>query len=175
MGNRFLVPSVVPGGMTLISTTTLSGASVVLSSIPQTFVNLQLQIESYRPANDQANLLMRLNADTGTSYKNVTTNSLDSADTFMGMDASSIKITGQQDNTVARGNSIIDILNYTIGTIYKLCNVKSLNTDSGNTDGIRLQHSIGIHNQFTNAVTSITLLPSSGNFTSGTVKLYGVK
>ena len=55
MGNRFLVPSTTPGqqgGMTLLSTTTLSGASVTISSIPQTYKNLQLVIQNYKPAVD---------------------------------------------------------------------------------------------------------------------------
>ena len=37
-----LVPTPQTGGMTLLSSTTLTGASVTLSSIPQTYVNLLL-------------------------------------------------------------------------------------------------------------------------------------
>ena len=47
------------GGMTLISTTTLTGASVTLSSIPQTYKNLQLVIRNFKPATDGQQIQMR--------------------------------------------------------------------------------------------------------------------
>ncbi|CAB4161820.1 hypothetical protein UFOVP794_1, partial [uncultured Caudovirales phage] len=44
------------GGMTLLSTTTLTGASVTLSSISGSYNNLQLVIRNFKPATDFANI-----------------------------------------------------------------------------------------------------------------------
>ena len=51
------------GGMTLISTTTLTGASVTLSSIPQTYNNLRIVIRNFKPATDAEGLRMEFNGD----------------------------------------------------------------------------------------------------------------
>jgi hypothetical protein len=40
------------GGETLISTTTLTGASITLSSIPSTYNTIKLVIRNYKPATD---------------------------------------------------------------------------------------------------------------------------
>ena len=50
------------GGMTLISTTTLTGASVTLSSIPTTYKDLYLVIRNFKPATDGASFVYRFNA-----------------------------------------------------------------------------------------------------------------
>ena len=47
------------GGMTLISTTTLSGASITLSSIPQTYNSLYLVVRSFLPATDLRYMFVR--------------------------------------------------------------------------------------------------------------------
>ena len=56
-------------GMTLISTTTLTGSSVTLSSIPGTYKNLQLIVREPKPASDGASFYMRINGDTNTRYE----------------------------------------------------------------------------------------------------------
>jgi len=53
------------GGMTLISTTTLSGASVTLSSIPQTYKSLVMYVRNYQPATNGQLLRFRYNSDSG--------------------------------------------------------------------------------------------------------------
>jgi hypothetical protein len=44
MGNRFVVPTPIPGGMTLLSTTTLSGTVTTISSIDQTYTDLAILV-----------------------------------------------------------------------------------------------------------------------------------
>jgi len=53
------------GGMTLINTggTTLSGASITISSIPATYNNLQLVIRDFLPSLDAEPVRIRLNGD----------------------------------------------------------------------------------------------------------------
>jgi hypothetical protein len=47
------------GGMTLISTTTLTGSSILLSSIPQTHKDLQIIIRNFLPASDNIQIRMQ--------------------------------------------------------------------------------------------------------------------
>jgi len=58
------------GGMTLINTggTTLSGASVVISSIPSTYKHLMINIKGLYAAVADGSAYMRCNADTGSNY-----------------------------------------------------------------------------------------------------------
>ena len=51
------------GGMTLISTTSLTGASVTLSSIPSTYNNLQLVIRGYKDNDNGNGAWVRINGD----------------------------------------------------------------------------------------------------------------
>jgi hypothetical protein len=163
------------GGMTLISTTTLTGASVTLSSIPQTFNNLFLVIQNYKPATDAAALEMRFNADsaanrhrksllyTGTSYN--------AALTF---NATSGEIAVINDNSVATGLSTVLIPDYTNATTWKMAEVTSIGVDPTTTTSFEFLKSAILYNQIT-AISSLSIFAASGNLTSGTVLLYGVK
>jgi hypothetical protein len=63
------------GGMTLISTTTLTGASVSLSAIPGTFKNLQLVVRNFLPATDNKMFTIRVNGDSNANrHKGITAN-----------------------------------------------------------------------------------------------------
>jgi len=60
------------GSMTLISTTSLTGASVTLSSIPATYKDLKIIIQNYKPATDGATSFgVELNGDTAARYNTV--------------------------------------------------------------------------------------------------------
>jgi hypothetical protein len=68
-----LVPTPTPG-MTLLSTTTLTGnATVTLSSIPQTYKNLQLVIRDFFPSTS-GSVSLQLNGDSGSTYSFVSVN-----------------------------------------------------------------------------------------------------
>jgi hypothetical protein len=56
------------GGLTLISTTSLSGTSNALSSIPQTYKHLQLIIHNARVSSGSGNLSCYPNSSTGGGY-----------------------------------------------------------------------------------------------------------
>lgn len=158
------------GGMTLISTTTMSGGSITLSSIPSTYVHLQLVITNYLPATDGTNLVMRFNGDSNARYKDGTSTTNNS----QAFNATSIDLFAYQDSAASNGLMITDIYNYTNTTTWKFCSTQVIwnnNTTPANSDMYRI---FGMYNQ-TGAISSITLLPSTGNFSSGSVKLYGVK
>jgi hypothetical protein len=168
-GLQWATPS--SGGMTLISTTTLTGASVTLSSIPQTYNNLRLVCREYKPATDSQQGRMYINNDSGTRYRNhqVFTAAGSSFNaTFVD------NVFAPNDNSVATGLSIIDIADYTNATTWKIVTSTSLSVNGTVTTGGDFSYSFGVYNQ-TTAISSLVFFPSSGNFTSGTLLLYGVK
>jgi len=168
-GLEWATPS--SGGMTLISTTTLTGASVTLSSIPQTYNNLRLVCREFKPATDSQQGRMYINNDSGASrYRNVVAFSSN-----VGFNTTFVdNVFAANDNSVATGLSIIDIPDYTNALTWKMVESKSLGVDGTTTTSHSFNYNFGLYNQ-TTAITSLVFFPSSGNFTSGTLLLYGVK
>jgi hypothetical protein len=167
-GLKWATPS--SGGMTLISTTTLTGASVTLSSIPQTFNHLQLVIQNYRPSTD-TDLRMRINGDTGVRYiSNL------SGSTNVSFDAASMAIAvDQQESSVAsQFFNVTTIPNYTNSVTWKIAFCYGLGNGNSDPTAATGRFGTSAYNQ-TGAISSLTLYPDSGTFTSGTVLLYGVK
>lgn len=162
------------GGMTLISTTTLTGASVSLTSIPQTYNDLHIVIQNFKPANDGAYCNMRLNNDsTSNRYRTLTLVSAN-METSLDFNNTSFHVSSANDNSVATGLSHTRIYNYTNSTTWKMADTMVISTDNSTTANFQCFQRLGVYNQ-TGAITEINILPSSGNFTSGTVLLYGVK
>jgi hypothetical protein len=174
MGNRFLVPSVVPGGMTLISTTSLSGASVTLSSIPATYNHLQLVIRDLLPATDNTNLNIRLNGDSTASRYAISSwgAGAASATSFDG-DAFNASVSNL-DNVVTQNMNIANFYDYTNTITWKYGTMQGITVNATDTTQFTRGAYHLLYNQ-TAAISSITLLMSSGNITSGTALLYGVK
>ena len=160
------------GGMTLINSggTTLTGSSVSITSIPTDYVNLFVVVRSFKPASDGQELNMQFNSDTGNNYSSVT-------DLAQNVAVSSIwiRITDAADDTVATGSAAT--------TIYDYANTSTLRTCQGvywgNADGLTTNYNgrqyFGIYKSTGTAITSIQFKSSSGNLTSGTVFVYGVK
>jgi hypothetical protein len=159
------------GGMTLISTTTLTGASVTLSSIPSTYVHLQLVIRGYRPALDGSNLSLRVNSD-GTANRHSNDNT--SIGDNLTFSQPQWQIVRAQDNGTDQSLSCVTIFDYTNTTTWKTGQINAVSSHSGTPTNYNFIVSTNFYNQ-TAAITSLLLLPSSGNFTSGTALLYGVK
>ena len=162
------------GGMTLISTTTLTGASVALTSIPQTYNDLHVVIQNFKPASDGAYCNMRLNNDsTSNRYRTLTLVSAN-METSLDFNNTSFHVSSANDNSVATGLSHTRLYNYTNSTTWKMADTMVISTDNTTTTNFQCFQRLGVYNQ-TAAITEINMLPNSGNFTSGTVLLYGVK
>jgi hypothetical protein len=159
------------GGMTLISTTSLTGASVTIGSIPSGYVHLQLLVQNFRPATDGTNLLLRINADTATRY-GLTNSFGDPANLSFGND--SILVGPNSDNGTSTGLLTMNFFDYSNATIRKQLFVMGHSVNNTTVTNWNSTASIGMYNQ-TTAITSLVLFPGSGNFTSGTALLYGVK
>jgi hypothetical protein len=164
------------GGMTLISTTTLSGASVTLSSIPQTYKNLYVVIRKHLPAADSY-IQLRYNGVTSAKYfasNNVLFYS--SNPVTNGALVTEADFTGaiDTDGAVSNNNYSLTIEDYTNTTTYKITYSRYVKTDATTTTSNYMGQNVHIYAE-TTAISSITLFNSgSTNFTSGTVLLYGV-
>jgi hypothetical protein len=159
------------GGMTLISTTTLTGASISLTSIPQTYNNLFIVIKNYIPATAFTSLRMRFNSDSGSNrHRGSLTNTGANYDEFS-FDATSSSILLYNSTSVGDGLVTITIPDYTNATTFKqgqYTSVGSITTNFTYVSGTALYNQTG-------AITSLDFFSASGNLTSGTILLYGVK
>lgn len=163
------------GGMTLLSTTTLSGASVTLSSIPTSYNNLQIIVRNFLPTTDTRSLYIRINGDaTANRHAFLSTNSASNAQVVGTFNQADIRISSDQDNAVTQSLVRVNIYDYKNTTTWKMLDFQSIVNDTGTTTSWQLQNGFGYYNQ-TSAITSLEFLPASGNFTSGTILLYGVK
>jgi hypothetical protein len=159
------------GGMTLLSTTTLTGASITLSSIPQTYNNLQLIIRDYLPTDDARGIRVRFNGDTSNYYASRARGVEDIDENF---NLSSFEGSSGNDNAVTNSLFVYRILDYANTVTWKISEMMSLATGATTTTQYNMQDTLGFYNQNT-AISSITLFPFAGSFTSGTALLYGVK
>jgi len=159
------------GGMTLISTTTLTGASITISSIPQTYNTLYVVMRNTLPANAGADIAFRFNAD-GTASRHAKLTSLGgSLQTFT---LSSIALSENTDNGVTQSMFVLTFPDYTNTTTWKNADVFGYGNDDTTTTSMRQVWNKAAYNQ-TVAITSLSFFPTTGNFTSGSVLLYGVK
>jgi hypothetical protein len=163
------------GGMTLISTTTLSGATTTLSSIPQTYNSLYLVVTGV--TFNTSNKVLRLlpNNVNNLSTQNITRNqSAGNAELAVAQNTV-INLGGQQDldRTSALNAWIIQIDNYTSSTSYKMFTVNgSYITSTAYRSGVILH---GVY-QSNTAISSLVFdVEGVNTFSAGTVLLYGVK
>lgn len=166
----------VISGMTLISTTTFSGVSITLSSIPTTYNDLRVVIRQPSQVADGNNLLFRFMADStanrhayGTS--NTSFNSGGAAQTWGN---NQIILDEGGDNTAVNGLVIMDFPDYANTSTWKMMRWTALLNDYTTTTSYRLQNGIGIYNQ-TDALTSLQFFFDSTNADGGSILLYGVK
>jgi hypothetical protein len=157
------------GGMTLLSTTTLSGASTTISSIDQTYVQLYGVITGVTNATADGQFRIGPNGSTtGNYYQGVRLDGL-SVGAVAGANAYwDLSMNNYPSRTNANNSANFLISNYASSTSYKnmtwsLCY---------NTEDVNFGSSAYFSNT---AITSLTFTNSGGSFSTGTVLLYGVK
>jgi len=161
------------GGMTLINSggTTLTGASVTISSIPATYNDLQLVIRNYLPANDNGNITCRINGDS-TANRHTTLTSITTENVSFA--ATTWEISGGGDNATSQTIIVLKIFDYANATTWKMGQTNFIQTYHATPTNFNMglrQHG---YNQ-TGAISSLEIANNGGNFTSGTAYLYGVK
>lgn len=159
------------GGMTLLSTTSLSGASTTISSIPSTYIHLFLMFTSFRPATDGSFLRVAMN---GTSQGENGVNMISSStSTTSQAGADIIKLTEGSGTGTAQRTAWLYILDYSAATNKGYFGGSAyLNTGDTSNVGFFVG---GATRASTSAISSLVISFSAGNITSGSVKLYGVK
>ena len=166
----FTWSTIVSGSMSLISTTTLSGSAVNLTSIPQTYKDLKLVIRNFRPSTDNATMQLRINTDSGTKYIDRETSALV---------ATSVAFTEtawngtSSDNGASTGILIADLYDYTNAGTIKMGQRQSIANNATTPANAYMSFSLYATN-ITDAITTINIIVSAGTFTSGTALLYGV-
>ena len=158
------------GGMTLLSTTTLSGATTAVTGISQDYNMLFITAEKWY-ASSAAYLRGYLNGDTTSGNYVSMYNRYRSGGSPEGS-ADNYVLTGWAEGPGQHDNLIVvTIPNYT-GSAKKIWSGNGfIDTDNGQKG---TYHGSGFYNS-TTAITSITFAPSAGTFSAGTVKIYGVK
>ena len=162
------------GGMTLLSTTTLTGASVTLSSISGSYKLLRIFIELPLNATDSWDTKMCFNADTTANRHQ----NLSLATDTTGVNGSFTQTSGSitfdgLDNAVTQTLIDITIPDYANANTWKFAYATSLGNNTTTTTQFSYKSNLIAYNQ-TTAISSLLFKPGSGNFTSGTIYLYGV-
>ncbi len=157
------------GGMTLISTTTLTGASVNLTSIPQTYNNLQLVFRD-TTTSDEGPLTMRFNSSSNAVYKS---DMAYGASSNVVVNYNEIILNGGMDSSVTNNLAIINIYDYANAVTNKIGDFRQINTNATTTSNFNTTFMYFVATEQT-AVSSILIFPATGTMT-GTALLYGVK
>lgn len=156
------------GGMTLLSTTTLSGASTTISSISQSYTNLQVVLENVT-VSTAAEVSFRI-VNSSTLHFQYFFNAQSTTPGQISNGSGSLTGLATMDNAASggMGNWIIDFYNYAAGKRFGY---------SG--QGIFYKPSwcgywFGGGFESTTPLSSLTIVASAGNL-AGTCKIYGVK
>jgi hypothetical protein len=151
-----------------IATQTLVSAasSVTFSSIPSTYTDLVLIVNSARTASNDS-VSLEFNGDTGSNYSRLLMYGTgSSAATFRESNATLIEI-GVQDTSNC--TNIFNVINYANTTSNKSVVARA------NATGVRVSYGIGVWRN-TSAITSIKLATGGSTFIAGsTFTLYGIK
>jgi trimeric autotransporter adhesin len=158
------------GSMTLLSTTTLTGTSVTVSSISGAYQNLFIRIEDLGTGGAAG--ICRMTVNSITSYLAV---GIDSGTSTVFSSSGNIPLTGNRNMKDTGGDyksAVINIYNYAGTNGYKVFDVVSGCTGSGGGDAVTMAGG----NVFSEAaITSVTISMSAGSFDGGpTMKIYGV-
>jgi hypothetical protein len=167
-GMKWATPAA--GGMTLLSTTTLSGASTTISGISQDYNDLQIIIYGVTNATADGNFGIDPNANSALTYnvwsRGATLNNSAAESLWLNYFNTYLPL-----RTSAANNWTLTINNYADTTYYK-----SLSYFGGYTTSVNLYPTIGYGTIATNsAITSLRFQNAGGNLSTGTVEIYGVK
>jgi len=176
LGLKWAAPA-AGGAYTLINTggTTLTGSSVTIGSIPGTYKDLYLQVSNYLPGS-AALLQMRYNgSSTANTYYHIQGTVFGSVLANTAFNQDQCRLGAMEQNT----STSYSLFQHTIFD-YANTNIWKHSWGSFVTNGVANSAQFNwapMANVWSNtsAITSIELFPYTGNFTSGTAYLYGVK
>jgi hypothetical protein len=157
-------------GLTLISTTSLSGSETSITSIPTTYKGLLVIVNNLSTDGASGVISARVNSISGGSYQFSGTRWTNAAAVF-GADTTQINLSNTVAVPAAAANQsyYINLPNYASAS-WKLFNFVAAN--DGASD-INIVQAAGVI-RTTDAITSVQIRVSSGNFDGGTALIYGV-
>ena len=156
------------GGMTLISTTSLSGASVTLSSIPQTYKSLYLVLSGVTTSSGNGGFRILPN-----NVSNLSDQSMVRGGVATDLGAGTIRLDGGADHLGSNANNAwaVTINDYTSSTAFKPYNLYGFWVVPAPADKTIIG---GGAFRSTTAITSLVIDHESNTMNAGTVLLYGV-
>jgi hypothetical protein len=159
------------GGMTLLSTTTLSGAGVTISSISQDYVNLFITITR---VTDNGNGTLRFLPNGLTDCDDIGLELVDSTSSIKSSQNGEIRLTTTYNLNYNSANNAWAM----VIPNYALTNTRKIFQWYGTYIAIDNQvviNNASSANNANSAITSISVNNPGATFTGGTVRIYGVK
>jgi hypothetical protein len=160
--------TIAAGSLTQLATGTLTGASVTTGTLSSAYKNLLIVLVDPLPANDGAACAIRFNSDSTSNYGSSTS----TIPTFTNWPATYFTMSGTMDNSVGNNIAVATVYNYN-DAIYKMVDSLAITVNSSTTTDTNGRKGFGAWGS-TAAITTVTILPDSGNWTSGTYYVYGV-
>lgn len=155
------------GGMTLLSTTTLTGTSTSIS-IVSGYTDLEIVILGGY-GNNQISAYGRFNNDSGSNYRVAEFVNGDN-----GQSANTMILGDGLSNTNSGQNvTVMRVQNYA-GSTFKPFQTQGQYSYWNNTSRSYVTNQAGLY-QSTTAISSIQVYPSGGSWTAGTVYIWGIK
>ncbi len=159
------------GGMTLLSTTSLTGSSVTISSISGSYKNLRLIIKDVYTST-VADTHLRLNADTGSNYTfariRVNGTTVAGGNSVGGTFIQVTSPNTTTDTPLEKGFGIVYLPRYTDTDQQEVTS-----TSFGYWNSLPTYYSLSGNYNKSAAITSLTIFTESGTFSGGTAYLYG--
>jgi hypothetical protein len=160
------------GGMTLLETGSLTGASVTTGSLSQSYNSLYVVLRDFL-INVDGRIWLRVN---GVSAANSYFNYVNPGNGIQAFAHDYIGLTVGIDNTVNENLAIVEIPDYTNTTTYKFTKTNSIYVDDSTTTSFGYVNATNGAIKGTAAITTLTFLMTGGtSFTAGTYYVYGVK
>lgn len=162
---------VAPSGMTLLSTTTLSGASTTISTINQTYVDLNVYVYGITLSAD-ATIKIEPNAAASSVWSVINYANVTDGPAAGGFNLTSTNGTLELESTDSNNAWSIVFANYASTASQKpISAVGGYVNESGSTGGFS---NFGYYKAAT-AISSLKFTTSTGTFSGGTVLIYGAK
>lgn len=159
------------GGITLISSTALTGATITFSSIPQTYNALRVILAGVSTTVDGNSITLTYNSISANyhyaQFGRQGTTQISTGDS--NTNNWRINVQGNQ-AAGTKAVAVIDFPNYTLSNSYVIANSLFAQRTSGNVDEVNWSVFCNLNNE---AITSLSFTGS--NFDSGTAYLYGIK
>jgi hypothetical protein len=166
------------GGMTLIGTTSLSGASTTISSIPSTYKHLMILIERAYTSSPNYPIALRFSGDTSANYNNKSLYGQSEANGYAEyrndtVNGTSMEIRTRTISSVTAGknlNLVLNIYNYA-STSPRFLEGSAYSMDESNA--VLTTQTTGTY-KGSSAISSVTALGNGTNWSGGTFSVYGV-